>query len=285
MASQTATVSSPPRETVRIEREPNGLTWVILDRPEKRNAMNPRMHFEMVDVLDELEHDDATRVVVLTGEGDAWCAGNDLKEFFREMDDASEAEQQRVIRASNEWRWLRLRTFAKPTIAMVNGYCFGGGFTQLVACDLAIAAEDAIFGLSEVNWGVFPGGLVSRVLTEILPPRDGLYYVMTGETFDGSQAAQMRLVNRAVPREELRAAVEALAETLLQKSPEALRTAKVVYKTVPTMDYMQAEEYMKTKHIAMRAVDTEHSYEKGLTGFLDDKSYRPGFGAYDRPTA
>jgi trans-feruloyl-CoA hydratase/vanillin synthase len=81
-------------QTVRVEREGNGITWVILNRPEKRNAMNPTMHFEMVDVLDSLADDPETHVLVLTGAGDSWCAGQDLNEFFRALD-GKPAEQRR----------------------------------------------------------------------------------------------------------------------------------------------------------------------------------------------
>jgi trans-feruloyl-CoA hydratase/vanillin synthase len=86
-----------------------------------------------------------------------------------------------------------LMNYSKPTIAMVNGWCFGGAFTPLVACDLAIAAEDAQFGLSEINWGIIPGGNVTRAVVATLNLRDAMYYIMTGRTFDGRKAAQMGL--------------------------------------------------------------------------------------------
>jgi trans-feruloyl-CoA hydratase/vanillin synthase len=267
-------------QTVKIERE-DGLTWVILNRPEKRNAMSPTMHHEMVDVLTEIETDDTTRVMVLTGAGESWCAGQDLKEFFRNLDDKP-VERRRAAWATGEWRWRRLFTFAKPTIAMVNGYCFGGAFTQLIACDFAIAAEDAQFGLSEVNWGIFPGGLVSRVLADAMTYRDAMYYIMTGDTFDGKQAAAMHLVNYAVPREQLREETVKLARKLMDKNPQVLRAAKEVYKTARTMDYWQAEEYMAAKAIALRATDPERGREEGIRQFIDEKAYRPGFGAYRR---
>jgi len=153
-------------KTVKVEKE-EGITWVILNRPEKRNAMNPQLHYDMLDVVCELETDNQTQVMVLTGAGESWCAGQDLREFFRALDN-DPAERRRAGWASQEWRWRRLFTFPKPTIAMVNGFCFGGAFTPLIACDFAIAAEDAVFGLSEINWGIFPGGLVSRVLADAL---------------------------------------------------------------------------------------------------------------------
>jgi trans-feruloyl-CoA hydratase/vanillin synthase len=267
-------------QTVKVERE-DGIAWVTLNRPEKRNAMSPQLHFEMVDVLSELEGDPSSSVLVLTGAGEAWCAGQDLREYFRGLDDKP-AERRRASWATQEWRWRRLFTYPKVTIAMVNGYTFGGAFTQLVACDFAIAAEEATFGLSEVNWGIFPGGLVSRVIADAMTYRDALYYILTGDTFDGKQAAEMRLVNYAVPRAQLRDETVKLAQKLLNKNPNTLRAAKEVYKTARTMDYWQAEEYMSAKATALRATDPENGREKGIRQFLDEKRYRPGLGEYIR---
>ena len=267
-------------KTVKVEKE-NGITWVILNRPEKRNAMSPQLHFEMVDVLIELESDEETKVLVLTGAGDSWCAGQDLKEFFRELDDKP-AERRRAEWATHEWRWRSLLTFPKPTIAMVNGYCFGGGFTQLIACDIAIAAEDAIFGLSEINFGIFPGGLVSRVIADAMSYRDALYYSLTGDTFTGKQAAEMRLVTFAVPREKLREETVKLCQKLMEKNPAALRATKEVFKTCRNMDYTLAEEYIGAKIVALRATDPEKGRNKGIDQFVKEKKYRPGLESYDR---
>ena len=266
--------------TVKIEKE-DGITWVIFNRPEKRNAMNAQLHIDMLDAVTDLETDSETKILVLTGAGNSWCAGQDLKGYFRYLDD-NPAERRRVSWASQEWRWRRLYTFPKPTIAMVNGYCFGGAFTPLIACDFAIASEEAIFGLSEVNWGIFPGGLVSRVLAEAMSYRDAMYYIMTGDSFNGKQAATMRLVTFAVPQEKLRDETVKLARKLMEKNPQVLRAAKEVYKTCRTMDYWQAEDYMAAKGTALRATDPEKGREEGLKQFLDDKTYRPGFGAYNR---
>ncbi len=276
-------MSAPTKtwETVLVERTGDGITWVTLNRPEKRNAMNPRLHYDMVEVLNELAVDPETRVLVLTGAGESWCAGQDLREFFRGLDD-NPAERRRAGWASQEWRWRLLFTFPKVTIAMVNGYCFGGAFTPLIACDFAIAAEDATFGLSEINWGIFPGGLVSRVLADAMSYRDALYYILTGDPFDGKQAAAMKLVNYAVPREQLRDETVKLAQKLLTKNPHTLRAAKEVYKLARTMDYAQAEDYMSAKGVALRHTDPERGREEGIRQFLDEKSYRPGLGTYRR---
>ena len=100
--------------------------------------------------------------------------------------------------------------YNKPTIAMVNGWCFGGGFSPLVACDLAIAADEAVFGLSEINWGIPPGNLVSKAMADTVGHRRALHYIMTGDTFTGVEAADMGLVNSSVPLAELRDATIAL---------------------------------------------------------------------------
>src|SRR6476660_8306611 len=161
--------------------------------------MSPTLNAEMVEVLETLDADDACGVLVLTGAGDAFSAGMDLKEYFREVDAAPARVQRKVRRDAALWQWRLLRTYAKPTVAMVNVWCFGGAFTPLVSCDLAIAADEATFGLSEINWGIIPAGVVTKAVAQVMSQRDALYYIMTGETFDGRKAAAMNLVNEAVP--------------------------------------------------------------------------------------
>src|SRR3989338_7264702 len=106
-------------KTVKVEKE-EGITWVILNRPEKRNAMNPQLHYDMLDAVTELETDNETRVMVLTGAGEAWCAGQDLREFFRALDN-NPVERRRAGWASQEWGWRRVFTFSKPDIPLGHG--------------------------------------------------------------------------------------------------------------------------------------------------------------------
>ncbi len=127
-------------------------------------------------MLDALEIDERVVVVVLTGAGDSFSAGMDLKEFFRDLDPLPYAQKNahQALRVAVAMRKMLL-TYPKPTIAMVNGWCFGGAFTPLVACDLAIAAEEAQFGLSEINWGILPGGQVTKAITAVMSHRDAMY--------------------------------------------------------------------------------------------------------------
>jgi trans-feruloyl-CoA hydratase/vanillin synthase len=271
----------PGGKNVLVEFE-NSIGWVIMNRPKKRNAMSPALNKEMLEVLDALEVDDRCGVLVLTGAGEAFSAGMDLKEYFRETENATQVEKMRVRRDASMWQWRRLMYYPKPTIAMVNGWCFGGAFTPLVACDLAIAADDAVFGLSEINWGIVTAGGVPRSLAATMNQRDALYYIMTGETFDGRRAEQMGLVNESVPRDQLRERTKKLAATLLEKSPTILRAAKIAYKHLQGMPWETAEDYIAAKAESASLQDPERGKQKGLTQFLDEKSYRPGLGIYRR---
>ena len=268
-------------KTVRAEVE-DGIGWAFFNRPDKRNAMSPTLNLEMRDLLETLEMDSDVRVLVLTGAGEAWSAGMDLKEYFREIDQAPEIVQEKVRRDASAWQWKLLRMYAKPTIAMVNGWCFGGAFSPLVACDLAIAADTAVFGLSEINWGIAPGNLVSKALADTIGHRKALEYIMTGDTFTGMQAAEFGLVNKAAPLEKLRDETIALARKLLEKNPVVLRAAKHGFKRCRELTWEQNEDYLYAKLDQAQLRDPEHGRTQGLKQFLDDKAIKPGLQTYKR---
>ncbi|MEH6640096.1 MULTISPECIES: p-hydroxycinnamoyl CoA hydratase/lyase [Halomonadaceae] len=268
-------------QTVKVNVE-EGVAWVTLNRPEKRNAMSPTLNREMIDVLETIELDQEAHVLVLTGEGESFSAGMDLKEYFREIDASPEIVQVKVRRDASTWQWKLLRHYAKPTIAMVNGWCFGGAFSPLVACDLAIAADESVFGLSEINWGIPPGNLVSKAMADTVGHREALYYIMTGETFTGPQAAKMGLVNKSVPLTELREATRELAATLRDKNPVVLRAAKIGFKMCRELTWEQNEEYLYAKLDQAQQLDPEQGRAQGLKQFLDEKSIKPGLESYQR---
>ncbi len=271
----------PGGNTVLVEFE-DGIAWVTMNRPEKRNAMSPALAAEMLAVMNALEIDPRCKVLVLTGAGNSFSAGMDLKEFFRETDQMSPPEREQIIRTNAQWQWRQLMFYPKPTIAMVNGWCFGGAFTPLVACDLAIAADEATFGLSEINWGIPPGGNVSRALAETVGARDAMLYIMTGRTFDGRRAAEMGLVNQSVPLSELRDTVLALANELKAKNPVVLRAAKLGFRHCMEMSWDASEDYLYAKLEQSQFLDAEGGRKAGLSQFLDDKSIRPGLQTYAR---
>jgi len=270
------------RDTVSFEVA-GRVAWVKFNRPEKRNAMSPRLNRQMMEALDELEFRDDVGVLVLAGEGAAWTAGMDLKEYFRETEAQGLAGTRKAQREAYGW-WRRLRWYQKPTIAMVNGWCFGGGYAPLFACDLAFAAEDAQFGLSEINWGILPGGGATKVARELTTFRNAMYHALTGETIDGRKAAEWGFVNEAVPADKLKARVEDVAKVLLAKHPVALKAAKDAIRRVGAMTYDEAEDYLVRAQEAANSFDNEGRKE-GIRQFIDEKSYKPGLGAYDRTRA
>ncbi len=280
-SKNSGSATQPWGKNVLVEFE-DGIAWVTMNRPEKRNAINVELAKEMAGVVDALEVDERCGVMVLTGAGDAFSAGMDLKGYFQATDNLSDVERMRVYRINGTWQWRRLLHYPKPTIAMVNGWCFGGAFTPLCACDLAIAAEEATFGLSEINWGIIPAGIVSKAVAVLVRQREALYYVMTGETFNGTKAASMGLVNEAVPKARLRERTREIARTLLGKNPHALRTAKVAFKMSSEMTWEQAADYLGAKSDQLQFIDPERGRVQGMKQFLDEKSYRPGLGAYRR---
>lgn len=258
----------------------NGIAWVSFNRPEKRNCMSPKLNRQMMRVLDQLEFDESVGVLVLTGEGAAWSAGMDLKEYFRESEAQGLAGTRKAQREAYGW-WRRLRWYQKPTIAMVNGWCFGGGYGPLYACDLAFAASDAQFGLSEINWGILPGGGATKVATNLMSMRRAMYHAMMGENIDGVTAAEWGLVNEAVSAEALKSRVTEVATVLLGKNPVALKATKDAIRRVGEMTYDNAEDFLVRAQEAANSFDNEGRKE-GIKQFIDDKTYKPGLSAYDK---
>ncbi len=264
-------------ETLIVEVS-EGVATLTLNRPAKRNAMSPQLHQDMTDALEALRYDDAARCLVITGAGDFFCAGMDLKEFFIALKDTPK-EYERVWRMATEWRGHTLRRYPKPTIAMINGFCFGGAFSIVEGCDLALAAEEATFGLSEINFKLFPGGSVSKSLANLLRPRDALWYGMTGRPFDGRVAEKIGLVNVAVPRERLREETLQVARELASKDPHAMAATKQAYHASLEMswDAAMAYAFAKEQELVVRQGDAWKT--EGIGDFLKGK-YKPGLESH-----
>ena len=267
------------QDTVAFTIE-NRIAWVKFNRPEKRNCMSPKLNRRMKQVIEELEFRDDVGVLVLTGEGEAWSAGMDLREYFRETEAQGLGAVRKAQREAYSW-WDRLRWFEKPTIAMINGWCFGGGYGPLFACDIAIAAQDAQFGLSEINWGILPGGGASKVAVDLMPLRKALYHAMMGENLTGKQAEAQGLVTESVPADQLRARVTAIAEALLKKDSHALRATKWAVRRMTEMTYDNAEDYLIRAQEALHDFGGVAARKEATRQFLDEKSFKPGLGTFD----
>ena len=267
-------------DTVAVEVR-DAIAWVRFNRPEKRNAMSPRLNRQMLRVISELEFRDEVGVLVLAGEGAAWSAGMDLKEYFRETEAQGLQGVRHSQREAYAW-WERLRWYQKVTIAMVNGWCFGGAYGPLFACDLAFCSEEAQFGLSEINWGILPGGGATKVAVELMPMRTAMYHALLGETLSGREAQAAGLVNEALPAARLEGRVTEVAQQLLKKNWETLKATKDAVRRVREMTYDNAQDYLIRAQEALNWHDKSDGRHRGMKQFLDDKTYKPGLSEYDK---
>jgi trans-feruloyl-CoA hydratase/vanillin synthase len=265
--------------TIRVECE-DGVAVLTLNRPDKRNAMSPTLTLEVADALEQLRYDDDCRVLVITGAGKAFCGGMDLREHFEGLRHDPK-EYDRITRASTEWRGRTLRYYPKPTIAMVNGYCFGGAFSIVEGCDMAFAAEDATFGLSEINFKIFPGGAVSKSMANLMRPRDALFFGLTGRPFDGRKAAEMGFVTMAFPAAELREQTMAIAHELVGKDPHALQMAKEAYRHSLDMGWEAAVDFAMAKEAELSQLQSDAWRDEGIGDFLQGK-FRPGLEGHEQ---
>src|SRR5215813_3613669 len=192
------------------------ISTLTINRPDKRNALNEVTREEMVHALDALQSSDDTRVVILTGAGDkAFIAGADISEF--------EGRTSLTQRAA--MKGLRIfdaiEDFPKPVIAMINGFCLGGGLELALACDLRFASDNAKLGQPEINLGIIPGGGGTQRLTRLVGEGKSMELILTGDFIDAAEAKAIGLVNDVVSAAELPSRVRALAGRIAERSPIA----------------------------------------------------------------
>jgi feruloyl-CoA hydratase/lyase len=280
MAQPSQPDPRPEEETVRHEIR-DGVAWVWFNRPDKRNCMSPKLNRQMLKTLESLEFRDDVQVLVLRGEGSAWSAGMDLLEYFRMSEQEGLNATRRSQREAYSW-WERLRWYEKATVGMINGWCFGGAYGPLFACDIVVASDDAQFGLSEINWAILPGGGASKVAAELMPYRKAMYHAMMGENLTGKQAAEQGLVTESVPAERLEARVQEIADKLKAKDSHALRATKWAMRRVMEMTYDNAEDYLIRAQEALNDFGGKAARKEATKQFIDDKTFKPGLGAFDK---
>ncbi|MFC9324127.1 p-hydroxycinnamoyl CoA hydratase/lyase [Kitasatospora sp. NPDC057015] len=265
-------------ETVNLEIDGPKAT-IFLNRPDKKNAMNPQMHLDMNQALDEIEADGNVKVVVITGNGDSFSAGMDLEEcFLKPYDDPQLFYRTNLVALT--W-FKRLKAFPAVTVAKINGFAFGGGVLVTGICDLAVASESALFGLSEINFGIFPAGGASWAAAHNLPRKQALYYILTGDTLTGRQAEQYGLVNKAVPAEQLDEETDRLVRKLLKKNPVTLHLAKQVYEHNRATDLPTAIDYDQAKLWELSRLTGSEWINVALKQF-EKRAYQPGLSTYTR---
>ncbi len=211
-------------ETLLVEKN-NGIAVITINRPDKLNALSSKVHAEGVEIFDALRKDAEVRVVVVKGAGEkAFVAGADISEFA----DASPVEQRDVMNSRS--LFTVLDAFPKPIIAMINGFCLGGGNELAMACDLRVASEKSRFGQPEINLGIIPGGGGTQRLTNLIGESKAMEMILTGEMIDAPTAFKYGLVNYVYSAEELEAKTMELAARIAEKSPIALQMCKEAVK-------------------------------------------------------
>jgi len=247
----------------------DGAAWITLDSPATRNALSAQLITELLGHLRDAMADDAVRSIVVTGNGKAFCAGADLKgggTATKAADGtAPTAKQHPLVEI------LRLmRHGDKPVVCAVNGAAFGGGLGLVAAGDIVLAVEGAKMSFSEVRIGVIPA-IISVVVLPKLGEHLGMRLFLTGERFDAAKAVEYGLVHRVVPADGLRAAVEEELALLHLGGPIALREAKRLVRSVPTMS--EDEGYLYTANKSMALFRSEEAAE-GMTAFAQKRPPR-----------
>ena len=249
-------------ETILVERR-GAVAIVTINRPEKRNALNIQTRAEGAAVLDELRADDSVQVVVLTGAGDkAFIAGADIAEFAERT-----ALQQREVMLDRSL-FNAIDGLPKPIIAMVNGYCLGGGCEVALACDLRIASDKASFGQPEINLGIIPGGGGTQRLTRLVGEGKSIEMILTGEIIDAQTALAIGLVNHVVPADQLETKTMEIANRIAEKSPIALRLAKEAVKVASRSNL---DEGLRREVDLFTLVFSSEDKDEGVKAFLEKR--------------
>jgi trans-feruloyl-CoA hydratase/vanillin synthase len=263
-------------KTIILEIDSDVAT-ITLNRPEKKNCMSPELHEEMVYALREVRAA-KVKVLVLTGAGDAFIGGMDLEKcFFEPFDDPEKFAEGTEF----SFEWMKhLKAFPAVSIAKVNGWCFGGGMEVVGLCDICIAAEESTWGLSEVNFGIFPGGGTTWTVAHNMPARkQALYYSLTADTFDGKKAVELGWASKAVPLAELDEVTQQVVDTLTSKGRIVLQKTKEVYERARDMNFPDSIDYEIAKLWELSRLTRDDWIRSALDSFKK-REYKPGLEGY-----
>lgn len=257
--------------TIRYETH-GPVGWLTLDRPKSLNAYTTVMCQEIVDVLYRYQADDATRVLVITGEGRAFCAGGDV----RNTDEADEAEERQLghamVMREGMHRVVRfLSRLDKPVIAMVNGVAVAGGLALALMCDVRIAGAGARLGDTSGRVGLLPDEGGAWLFPRFMGLEAALRMTLLGEVYPAERAAQLGLVSEVVPDDQLRARTEELAAALAQQAPLAVRTAKKLMRRGLDLTLDQA---LGDAEFAVDIVNVSDDVQEGVAAFVEKRTPR-----------
>jgi len=248
-----------------VLREQEGRVAILtINRPDKLNALNQAVRDEVLDHLDAIETDDSIGVVVLTGAGEkAFIAGADIGEF----EGRSPFDQRHSMRQPRIFDVMS--SFPKPVIAMINGFCLGGGSELAASCDIRIASEKARFGQPEINLGLIPGGGGTQRLPRLIGPGQTMRLVLSGDMIPAAEAKEIGLVELVVPAEELREKTMELAAKIAAKSPLTLQVAK---QAVRASQRLAIEEGILYERDLFCLCFSSEDKKEGVAAFLEKRT-------------
>jgi enoyl-CoA hydratase len=250
-------------ETILTERRET-IGIIKLNRPQQRNALGAQLIDELIKALHDFDDDPKVYVIVIMSNlPRVFSAGRDLAEGS-----VADIIKQREASSRPPRLWLTLRSLKKIVIAAVNGYALAGGTGLAVCCDLVIAAEDAIFGLAEINVGLFPMTIAPTMVRNATSLKKCLELFVTGDRFSAQEAESIGLVNKVVPPEQLEAATMELAQKIASKSPTILQIGKQFFYNMLDMEYVQATKYA-TEMISILAVSEDG--QEGQRAFIEKR--------------
>ena len=251
-------------ETIVFSKQ-DKIARVIFNRPEVHNAFNSKMIGEIDDACEKVKSDESIRMVILTGEGESFCAGADIN-WMREIIDYSyEQNLEESLQLAEVLH--KIYALPKPTVAMVNGTAIGGGNGFLSACDISVASEEAKFGLSEVKIGLVPAAISPYVMRRIGESKAREYF-LTGKRISARKALEIGLVNEVVPHDKLEETVQNIADLLLSSGPEAIAACKELIDKTTRMSFEEVKKFT-AEMIANLRISPEG--QEGMSAFLEKR--------------
>lgn len=259
-------------EHIRLERT-EGIATLTFNRPETRNSMTPAMGDEVVRAVAELRRDSSLRVVVLTGSGKSFSSGGDLGMLGRDAGVQAGDEVPSMEGSPRDFyaRYLAIRNLPMPTIAAINGHAIGAGLCIALACDLRIAVADAKMGMTFTKLGIHPGMGGTYFLPRLVGSSRACELFFTGRVFDAVEAERLGVVNRAVPREQFEASVQALASEIASTGPIANRMVK---KAIYRSEHHTLEEALDYEGLQQGITFTTADAREGVTAIIEKREPR-----------